>query len=588
MDEDSCVSTPQRMAGRGLTSDALLHTPVRSARKRRAPFRRLCRSTTIPRALITEAVAVKFDRSRSTSNERDAVSPKRLCNTPTTPGRCLESAWDSCLATASNCNLGIFDTGQLKETVLASDCTHKVSCSSSPLVSPTPYEFSCNGSSALHDIPRESFSTPPPRYPGRPPLDVDPTLTACDAQGAHTTQSSALPQDHASFRLLANNVQTPPLKHARTQSPGALSSPYPPKLAQSNTPCHMCLPYCISTFPANAVCNNATPLVSSASETPSGIIPPTSRCPSYKDKFDGTCSPSASETPSRTSLYHSFSFPCTPPHTSSAVDLLGTPQAPLRATRARYTLLRGILTGNPEEVERALQAGEDPNDPLRLPAWVTGSVESMLPVLIASRLGHAQVMKTLLAGGAVINSVNCEGQNALHLLFTRSKPENGSGESVLRTVTYEPLSLPGALSDFGQFLQTVTSDSCLPEKGATPQCASAHCSSSTVGDATDVESPISGFVIPSLHGIRGACGYPPAGRRFPNETDILMCGDILLREGIDCTRKDAKGKTPLQYALDVYGLPVDHPFIAQLKSAASRASYVTSNEEAMEQRRSQR
>lgn len=262
-----------------------------------------------------------------------------------------------------------------------------------------------------------------------------------------------------------------------------------------------------------------------------------------------------------------------------------TPKAPLRPCRPRRNLLHGVLNGNRREVEDALAAGEDPNSPLTVPLWVIGKPNAMLPVLVAARLAYCGVVETLLRYGAVPNSVTRDGQNGLHLLFLhnslqRTEPDvptslglhssleasNYVGTKTNRSIF--PVHRTPAWADLENFFKELTpsSDSKIAVDSDSEDSDSdltdvpqLHFSSRTSRQTLDPYN----FDLPSLPRSK----FLPASAtqpRVPTEREVLLCGEVLLSKGVDANRKDATGRTPKDYALNVYGLPRNHPFISKL------------------------
>lgn len=309
-----------------------------------------------------------------------------------------------------------------------------------------------------------------------------------------------------------------------------------------------------------------------------------------------------------------------------------TPQAPLRPSRRHRTLLHGVLNGNRREVADALAGGEDPNSSLNIPMWVTGKPTFMLPILVASRLAYAGVLEALLRGGAVPNSVTCEGQNGLHLLFANnsltrytasqsmsattaddslhprinSSCETGSPsrisascttrlssrkESATVTVNTAPsaawVNLQAFFNDIAQSNQksqstlhnTVSSrrKRSISESGSDRlgYPSSTAYSESNEKTSEPVKQPgvdnLHSFSLPDLKPFYLLSAQRPE-LRVPTEQEVVLCGEILLREGVDAHRKDLAGRTPKDCALELYGLPADHPFIHKLSNAPQQIS----------------
>ncbi|XP_053991335.1 uncharacterized protein LOC128883224 isoform X2 [Hylaeus volcanicus] len=138
----------------------------------------------------------------------------------------------------------------------------------------------------------------------------------------------------------------------------------------------------------------------------------------------------------------------------------GTPQAPQR--RHRGNLLYSILDGNTEQVNMALKNGEDPNASLNIPEWVMGEPCRLVPILLASKLAFPTIVQLLLKYGAVLNSVNFQGQNALHLLFSphRSVREFHQCNNDQKNETAEPvrsISIQKSWEDLESYFQSLPS-----------------------------------------------------------------------------------------------------------------------------------
>lgn len=279
-------------------------------------------------------------------------------------------------------------------------------------------------------------------------------------------------------------------------------------------------------------------IVSNLSSQPdSPTDDPTGTASSHGDPAD--CCPSSPVT--AVVLMDEDSVPVTPRPSRPPLgnELPETPQAPLRIGRSRRTLLGGITSGDVHVVEDALRAGEDPNMESGFPPHHT----RMLPLLAAATRGQASIVKALLDGGAVIDSVNCRGQTALHLACDRDHQEEELEAAAVPYVSshsVEEHGVPSVWSDLTQFLDSIATPPC---DGEDEEPEKENHLSSAVSSSSG--SPLSTPTLRPLAPLRSAAAARSG--TMPHESDLLETVQTLLAAGIDI-RLDMAGKSALDYA----------------------------------------
>lgn len=244
-----------------------------------------------------------------------------------------------------------------------------------------------------------------------------------------------------------------------------------------------------------------------------------------------------------------------------------TPKAPQR--RHRCNLLYSILDGNMEQVKIALNNGEDPNASLNVPEWVMGEACRLLPILLASKLAYPTIVQLLLKYGAVCNSVNNQGQNALHLLFsphpsTREFHAWNNHENTQTTEPIKNISIQKSWEDLESYFKSLPSldNETYDVYNTEPM---------VINDSTFMLN----FDLPDFKKY-----FIPKVKRSDQAMmdDICKCTEILLKHGIHTTRKDILGKTPWDVASQNPLLSNNHFLLEKLKNIDQPLYYKTKNE----------
>lgn len=541
-DDDSCVTTPQRLAPRSPSSSDLLHTLGRSARKRRAPFSRFRFSRSLlPQNPLSDSFLDTL--SFAPENQKDAFL-KRHANSSVIGSSGIPSNVAQSMLNNGNCETASLACVTNRNEQDLRRCLKTQSFCSVSATAENGATTSSAVDSSIHGY--DNFLPSPQTACASDvchPAASSPASSTCDGQCNSSFMRSFTP--HRRFENL--RCVSSPLQCTRsvTSLDGFSNSDETDKRDANRCPsvrsssvsqCHANS----SNFGASTLetCDDAATLWAPATPRQQDAVCDSLNGDAAPVSYDGSCSP--------------FSTPCLRQPSKS---LSCTPAAPLRVRRTQSLLLQAVLTGRVSDVQQALNNDEDPNDLLRLPAWVTGTVETMLPLLAAAWLVDPDVLCVLLDNGAVVNSVTSEGKNALHLVFTRFKKDSELAHVSVKSKTN---GLSMTFQRLGSFFDGLADDSaeqvnslCVPQEDA---------------DKEEYEKCLSftppKFVLPS---------FQVTPRRIITISDVVACGELLLRYGLDASRRDVYGKTPLDYVLDVRELPFEHPFFSYLKHVASEA-----------------
>lgn len=225
-------------------------------------------------------------------------------------------------------------------------------------------------------------------------------------------------------------------------------------------------------------------------------------------------------------------------------DMSETPRAPFRHRRGRKSIAYGVLTHDARVVADAIAAGDDPN----MEIWDmdgTAAAIQVLPLLAAAERGDADVVQTLLEGGAVAAAVNGLGQTALHLLVLGPAQPDCCCCCGRRDLDTQPFDhdhdcttgRPQTWTELKKYLDDLP----IAMTDIDPNQTWVHETPAAIRRHRDMLQPASSA--------DGGATMKTGAR----EWGVLLAqtASLLIQYGADPTRRDVFGKTASDYVLDV-------------------------------------